>query len=133
MPYTTLVAGTTITSSWANANVRDQVVTPFATAAARHSAITSPVEGMYAYTNDVNCSWVYNGSVWVNVNPQAATVATNESTASGAFTALATAGPAVTVDTATAVIVHLSCGLTNTGANHSAMSVAVRSGSVTLL
>jgi hypothetical protein len=65
--YTTLVTGTTITASWANANVRDQVVTPFASAAARTSAITSPVEGMVSYLNDVNTLEVYDGSSWLNV------------------------------------------------------------------
>ena len=56
MPYTTNVAGTTITSSGANANVRDQVVTPFATTSARDSAITVPVKGMVEYitSNDAN-------------------------------------------------------------------------------
>lgn len=56
MPYTTVVAGTTITASWGNSNVRDQVVTPFATTGARDSAITSPVIGMVEYisSNDVN-------------------------------------------------------------------------------
>lgn len=54
MPYTTVVAGTTITAAWSNANVRDQVVTPFANAAARTSAITSPVDGMIAYLGDVD-------------------------------------------------------------------------------
>jgi hypothetical protein len=44
MPWTTVVSGDYITSAWANANVRDQVVTPFATTTAR-SAIT-PVQGM---------------------------------------------------------------------------------------
>jgi len=52
MPYTTNVAGTTITASWGNANVRDQVVTPFATASARTSAVTSPLEGMLCYRTD---------------------------------------------------------------------------------
>ena len=46
MAYTTLVSGTNITSSWANASVRDQVVSPFVTSAARTAAITSPVAGM---------------------------------------------------------------------------------------
>ena len=46
MAYTTIVSGTNITSSWANASVRDQVVSPFVTKAARTSAITSPVTGM---------------------------------------------------------------------------------------
>ncbi len=49
MGYSTVVAGTTITASWANANVRDQVVTPFSSTSARDSAITSPVVGMASY------------------------------------------------------------------------------------
>jgi hypothetical protein len=64
LPYSTLVAGTTITASWANANVRDQVVTPFATTAARDSAITSPVNGMLASITDDDTFTVYNGSAW---------------------------------------------------------------------
>lgn len=64
MPYTTLVAGTTITASWANASVRDQVVTPFASAAARDSAISSPIEGMLAYLSDTNPLTFYDGSSW---------------------------------------------------------------------
>ena len=54
MPYSTIVAGTTITSSWANASVRDQTVVPFANATARDAAITVPVVGMVEYlsTND---------------------------------------------------------------------------------
>lgn len=54
MPYTTVVAGTTITASWANTNVRDQVVTPHASASARASAVTSPVDGMISYLQDVD-------------------------------------------------------------------------------
>jgi hypothetical protein len=52
VPYTTNVAGTTITASWGNTNVRDQVVTPFASAAARTSAITTLVDGMASYRSD---------------------------------------------------------------------------------
>lgn len=65
MPYTTLVAGTTITSAWANANVRDQVVTPFATAAARTSAVTSPVTGMLTYRTDGPVYEGYDGVSYV--------------------------------------------------------------------
>ncbi len=56
MGYTTIVAGTTITASWGNADVRDQVVVPFASTSARDSAITSPVVGMVEYlkTNGVD-------------------------------------------------------------------------------
>lgn len=35
-----------MTAAWANANVRDQVVTPFTNAAARTSGIATPVAGM---------------------------------------------------------------------------------------
>ena len=64
MPYTTLVAGTTITAAWANANVRDQGIPVFATAASRDSAVTSPIDGMHAFTADTNRLWVYSGAAW---------------------------------------------------------------------
>ena len=86
MPYTTLTAGTTITSSWANANVRDQVVTPFASVSARDSAITSPVNGMYATTTDTGFLWRYNGTKWLRqpttVSKQADTSWTSTTTLS---------------------------------------------------
>lgn len=68
MPYTTNVAGTTITAAYGNSNIRDQVVTPFATAAARASAITSPVQGMLSYRNDLGQDGGFehwNGTGWV--------------------------------------------------------------------
>lgn len=64
MPYTTVVAGTTITAAWGNANVRDQVITPFATAAARTSAVSSPVEGMVSWLSDQDRLDVYDGSAY---------------------------------------------------------------------
>jgi len=67
MPYTTIVAGTYATASWANANVRDQVITTFATTTARDAAITAPVEGMVAYIGSNDASeglYTYNGSTW---------------------------------------------------------------------
>lgn len=67
MPYTTVVAGTTITAAWGNANVRDQVVTPFASAAARTSAILSPVSGMLTARTDVGIMEAYDGSAWQQV------------------------------------------------------------------
>lgn len=69
MAYVTLVAGTTITAAWANESVRDQGVSQFASAAARNSAITSPVEGMVNHLNDVNGFTVYTGSAWSTVGP----------------------------------------------------------------
>ncbi len=67
MPYTTLVSGTTITASWANANVRDQVVTPFATAAARTSAISAPIEGMLTYRVDGHSFEGWDGVAYVQL------------------------------------------------------------------
>jgi hypothetical protein len=67
MPYTTIVAGTYATASWANANVRDQVITSFATTTARDAAITAPVEGMVAYIGSNDASeglYTYNGTSW---------------------------------------------------------------------
>lgn len=67
MPYTTLVAGTTITASWANASVRDQTVTPHASAAARTSAVSAPVTGMLTYRTDGNRFEGYDGAGYVHV------------------------------------------------------------------
>lgn len=113
MPYTTIVAGTTITASWANASVRDQVVTPFASAAARTSAVSSPVEGMISYISDDNYVEVYNGSAWVNTTPVSAVVDTEETTTSTSYTDLSTSGPAVTVRTGTKALVIVSCQAKN--------------------
>lgn len=65
MPYTTLTSGTTITASWANASVRDQTVTPFATTSARDSAISAPVDGMICYITGEDRFYSYDGSTWV--------------------------------------------------------------------
>lgn len=62
MPYTTLVAGTTITASWANASVRDQVVTPFASSAARTSAVSTPVRGMLSVLTNTDTFEAYTTS-----------------------------------------------------------------------
>jgi hypothetical protein len=65
VPYTTVTAGSTITAAYGNANIRDQVITPFASVAARDSAITVPVNGMYATTTDTGWLWRYNGTKWL--------------------------------------------------------------------
>lgn len=64
MGYTTVVAGTAITASWGNASVRDQVVTPFATAAARTAAVAAPVEGMVSWLSDYDDGWAYDGAAY---------------------------------------------------------------------
>jgi hypothetical protein len=105
LPYTTLVPGNTITSSWANTNVRDQVVSPFASASARTSAITSPVEGMVSYLADSDTLWYYSGSAWIPIgalpNPvgasQAATSAGSDTTTSDTYVNLAGTGAVTSV------------------------------------
>ena len=67
MPYTTLVPGTVITASWANANVRDQVLTPFASAATRDATITSPVTGMHA-SHDDHTFYRASSGIWAPVS-----------------------------------------------------------------
>lgn len=63
MPFITLVAGTVITSSWANLNVRNQVVTPFATAASRTSTVGAlATEGMPSWLMDYDDLWIHNGT-----------------------------------------------------------------------
>jgi hypothetical protein len=75
MPYITSVAGTVITASWANTNIRDQVVTPFADLATATATIGTPVEGMLIslatdpYGN-TDMLWTYAGSAWVPAAPE---------------------------------------------------------------
>ncbi len=109
MPYITSVAGSIITAAWANTNIRDQVVTPFASAAARDAAILVPVEGMVAYLRDVKYLTVYNGTLWVPYGHQFSnTVATSQTTTQTSFADMATVGPTVTVATGTSALVTLS-------------------------
>jgi len=126
VPYTTIVAGTTIAASWANANVRDQVITPFANTSARDSSIGSPVEGMCCYITGSDVLQVYNGANWVTITPQSATVATSQNTATTSFTDLGTVGPAVTLDTGTKALITLTGQLSqNNASGIAAMGFAV--------
>lgn len=68
MAYTTITSGTTITASWANASVRDQCISPFASSSARTSAITAPVDGQVSSLTDSDTLWQYNGSAWIPAN-----------------------------------------------------------------
>lgn len=98
MPYTTLVPGTVITASWANANVRDQVLTPFASAATRDATITSPVTGMHVHHDD-HTFYRASSGIWAPVAPRliGARQYTGTLTSTGAEVAMAawtTADPA---------------------------------------
>lgn len=90
------------------------------------SAPGSPTEGdeWHDTTNDVRN--VYNGSAWLTITPQAAAVATEQTTTSTSYADLSTSGPAVTVATGTKALVRLGCQVKNTGAaNIVAMGFAV--------
>lgn len=62
MAWTTLVAGTTITASWANQSVRDQGVSLFATTASRDSTISAPTEGLVAFETTNNTVTMYQSA-----------------------------------------------------------------------
>jgi hypothetical protein len=96
------------------------------------SAPGSPTAGDHWYDTTNNLVNVYNGTVWVTLTPQAATVATSESTSSTSYGNLTTAGPAVTLLTGTKVLVTIGAGLgNNTSGDGLAMAVAV-SGATTI-
>jgi hypothetical protein len=66
MSFITVAPGQTITASWGN-TVRDQLVSPFASASARTSAISALVEGMLSYRSDEKVFEGYNGTSWLPV------------------------------------------------------------------
>lgn len=134
MAYSTIVTGTTISSSWANADVRDQVIVPFASTAARSSAITSPVtgqcstlttnlatEGLYLYNSAGEWRGPWNLSWGLMVRSSTTTAVSTSGTTetvlqtSGSFTAVANRNYLVTC----------TASLTNS-VNADAFSVALR-------
>jgi hypothetical protein len=63
-------AGEILTASDVNNFLMDQSVMSFASAAARTTAIPSPVEGMVTWLEDVNRYDSYNGTAWVPLIPE---------------------------------------------------------------
>jgi len=61
--FKTFVAGEILTSSDTNDYLMQGILV-FADASARNAAITSPVEGQFAYLSDVNELSFYDGSAW---------------------------------------------------------------------
>lgn len=68
--YFTPTTNTVISVSDYSTYVRDQLVTRFATAAARASAITAPTEGMVSTLDDLDVVDRYDGSGYVPLGPQ---------------------------------------------------------------
>jgi hypothetical protein len=88
--YKVFTNGSVLNASEINDNLMNQSVIVFSNAAARTSAITTPVEGQVTYLEDTNELSIYSGSAWVAI----ATSATNSYnlvqtlyyTSSGTFT-----------------------------------------------
>ena len=64
MAYVTRVPGTVIAAASQNSEYRDQVVSVFATTAARDAAITVPVRGMMCYCTVPGRMFVRGASAW---------------------------------------------------------------------
>jgi hypothetical protein len=67
--YKVFTNGSVLNASEINDNLMNQAVMVFSNSAARTAAITSPVEGMLTWLEDVNRYESYDGSVWVNNSP----------------------------------------------------------------
>lgn len=62
--FKTFTVGETLTAADVNGYLMEQVVGVFADATARDAAITSPVEGQFAYLSGTNVLTFYDGSSW---------------------------------------------------------------------
>lgn len=56
-----------LTAAEVNTYLMQQSVMVFASATARSSALTTPVEGMVTYLQDVDKLQYWNGTLWVSV------------------------------------------------------------------
>ena len=75
----------------------------------RPSGTGLPFKWQRYFDTDLGSPMIYNGSAWVQLNPEADTVATAETRDDSAYGALATAGPVVTVTTGTKALVTIGC------------------------
>jgi hypothetical protein len=66
MPFKTFTAGTLATASDVNTYLMNQSIPTFASTTARNAAITSPVEGQFAYINLNDITTYYDGTAWRN-------------------------------------------------------------------
>ncbi len=66
MAYKVFTNGSVLQASEINDNLMRQSVMVFSNASARTAAITSPVEGMLTWLEDVNRYESYNGTAWVS-------------------------------------------------------------------
>ena len=66
MAFKTFTAGTLATASDVNTYLMNQSISTFSTTSARNAAITSPVEGQFAYINLNDITTYYDGTAWRN-------------------------------------------------------------------
>jgi hypothetical protein len=85
--YKVFSNGSVLQASEINDNLMNQAVMVFTNAAARSAAITSPLEGMLTWLEDVNRYENYNGSAWVtSIDPPGMVLVTsNNFTGSGSI------------------------------------------------
>lgn len=67
MPRKTFANGFPLPASDLNTYLMDQSVQTYASAAARTSAIATPIEGQVTYLEDTNLLYVWDGSAWTSV------------------------------------------------------------------
>jgi hypothetical protein len=65
MAYKVFTNGSVLNASEINENLMNQSVMVFSNATARAAALTSPLEGMLTWLEDLNRYESYNGSAWV--------------------------------------------------------------------
>jgi hypothetical protein len=98
----------------------------------RPSGTGLPFKWQRYFDTDLGSPMIYNGSAWVQLNPEAATVATSETYTGSSYGDPATPGPAVTLTTGTKALVTVTAYMANTTAIRVGyMSFAV-SGATTL-
>jgi hypothetical protein len=64
VPFKNFVAGEILTASDVNVHLSNQAISVFADASARDTAITSPVEGQFAFRTDDDVLEYWSGSAW---------------------------------------------------------------------
>ena len=75
MGFKTFVNGDILDASEVNDFLMKQSVMVFADAAARTTALPSPIEGMVTYLEDADELFLYDGANWVVVNDNSASIA----------------------------------------------------------
>jgi hypothetical protein len=85
MAYKTFVNGFPLNASEINNNLMNQVISTFADASARSTAITAPVEGQVTYLTGTNDYWKWDGSAWVEFFPESTATSSPNYVINGGF------------------------------------------------